>query len=586
MKGLMFVKTTRTVSIAAAAVLSLTALSMGLGSAGGLNAASASASGGTFIEPETAVWTSDFIPALSDSGTNVPIYGNQFYSLLGTTPAGLVTTYGGLASKYTVSKNHKTFTFWLNPKARGSDGRRVTARDAQLYLEWIASKAYVDTLAGPYSGSLDDIVGMTEKNGDPLPNGQSPAGYKQLGKYEFSITITAPYANALINEVSGITPLPYFILHKYPMQDWAKIPFNHMPTVGDGPWVMSKVIPSEVILQTANKYFEYGPPRISTYEWKYVPSSEEAGDLIKGVVNYVGSINPKYYAQIKNVPGIKVQVVHGVTYGYIGWRFNNAKYGKIFDNVHFRRGVMYALNRPELNQAYSRGLGAVETGPLPDVYSWYDRAANTGKYAYAYSPAKAMKEFEEAGLVYNKQTGWFDTANGKTFKPTLTYYSGVTSAAEESTSIAEFMHAAHLDLILNPPMNFNSMLAELQNDKDGTQPIQGFLIGLGFGVDPSFYSIIGSQAGFNLSQWDITNQTLPNFQPEDMKLLEEQRSGKAFNYAYRKKIIDEWQMLFSKYLPYEILNSPYEVDAYSTTIHGLVVNAFGFFHPWTWYISS
>jgi len=579
----------RTMSIAAAAVVALAGVAIGVNlnaghSSQGATQAARPQRGGTIIHATSTQWSGNFMPYLSSSEYDIDIWGNQFMPLLGTTPRGQLTTYGSVVSKYTIAKDRRTFTFWLNPKARWNNGRRVTARDVKFFLQFVASKAYVDTLTGPYAGSWSDIVGMTEKNGNPLPNGQTPSGFKQLGKYVFSITITKPYANALLSQLSAIVPLPYFALHKYPFQEWNKIPFNRFPNVGDGPWVMSKVIPGEVVVQTSNKYFEYGPPLVPTYEWKYVLSKEQPGDLIKGIINYTG-LEAKYVNALKGIPKVTVKAETGLGYAYIGWRLNNSVYGKVFDNVHFRRGVEYALNRPALNSAYNRGLGTLETGPLPDVYSWYDAAANTGKYAYAYSVKNAMREFREAGLTYNKKTGWFDW-KGKTFKPTFTYSSGSATLAQESTVLGEYLHAAHVDMVVNPAENFNTMLSQLANDANGKQPIQGFILGLGISTDPSFMGIIGNQSSFNLTGWDITNQTLPHFQPEDMKLLAEQKSAAAFNKAYRKKVLDEWQMLFSKYVPFNILYDNDSLHGWSSDLKGVVLSPFGSFYPWKWYFSK
>jgi len=174
----------RAMGIAAAAVLSVSALSMGIGGAGGVNAATAPQRGGTLIQGVGTQWSGNFMPYISSTEYDIDIWGNQFLSILGTTPRGQVTTYGGAVDKYTVSKDKKTFTFWLNPKARWSDGRRVTARDVQFGLEWVTDAAYVTTLGGPYAGSWTDIVGSSLPNGNPLPNGTAPSGFKILGKYE------------------------------------------------------------------------------------------------------------------------------------------------------------------------------------------------------------------------------------------------------------------------------------------------------------------------------------------------------------------------------------------------------------------
>jgi peptide/nickel transport system substrate-binding protein len=578
----------RAITVAAAAILSVSALSATMGATGGANAASgAPQRGGTLISSVPALWSGNFIPYLSDSAYDIDIWENQFMPLLSITPKAQVTTVGGVVDKYTISKSKTVFTFWLNPKARWSDGRRVTARDVKFGLEWVTDKGYVENLAGVYAGSWGDIVGSTLPNGDPLPNGTAPSGFKQLGPYEFSIQIVKPYANALISQLSGIVPLPYFAWHNVPFKDWNKASFDHFPTIGDGPWVMSKIIPNEVVVQTSNKYFEYGPPLIPTYETKYVIGKLVPGDLVKGLVNFTG-ISPRYYKALKSVPSLKIDVETGLGYQYVAWRLNNVKYGSIFQNVHFRRGFAYALNRQAINTAYNFGLGTVETGPLPDVYSWYDPAANSGKYAYAYNPAKAVKEFEEAGLVLNKKTGWFDLANGQQFDPTFTYPAQSETLEQESTSIAQYEHAAHLNLQLNPPLDFNSMLNQLENDSKGTQPIQLFTLGVGLGSDPSFYSSMVPQGTTNptANGCDITAQTMPGYFQKNIQLLTEQKSAKAFNRAYRKKILDQWQILWSQNLPMLVMNDGDSLTAYAANLHGVVDNVFGSFYDWKWWFSN
>jgi len=573
-------------SLATAAGLSIAMLGMGLGGSVPQAAAAApAASSGTLIESTGTLWSGNFIPELSGSVSDISIWYNQFLMLLGPTPNFSISTYGGVVSKYTVSKDRRTFTFWLNPKARWSNGRRVSARDVQLFLQWMASKAYNVTLAGPFAGGFNDIVGMTEKNGQPLPNGQTPSGYRQLSRYKFSITTTAAYSNALINEVGRIVPLPYFALHKYPFQDWNKIAFDHFPTVSDGPWVMSKIIPNEVVVQTANKYFEYGPPRIPTVETKYVPDQVLPGDLIKGYVNF-SYISARYYSTLKRIPTLKIAVDPGRGYDDISWKLNNTEYGSVFRNVHFRRGVLYALDRPAMVKAFLHGLAQVETGPLPDMYSWYDPAANEGKYAYAYNPDKAIQEFRRAGLVQNKKTGWFELKDGKPFDPTFTYASGSQSGADEAQAIASYMHAAHVDLKLNPPEDFNTMLSVLSSDTNGTKPIQGFALGDLLCADPSYYSSMATPEGCATSLCSYSKTTLPAFQKKSIPLLTEQKSAKAFNHAYRKKVIDQWQVLFSSCVPWDVLWDPDNLTAYASNLHGVVVNAIGWYYPWRWYFGK
>jgi ABC-type transport system substrate-binding protein len=569
----------RAIKLLAATALSAATLGAGLAvsSGGGLQAATGASQPDTLVVALAHQWAGNFLPSIMESDQG--IFQQEFLMLMGTEPNNTVGLIGGLVSKYTLSKNERTYTFWLNPKARWSDGRRVSSRDVQIFLQFVASKYYVDDFAGPDTGAFSDIVGMTTKNGQPLPNGTTPSGFKSLGKYKFSLTTTTASPTALMGDVGRILPLPYFVLHKIPFKDWVGSSFDHLPNISDGPWVMTKVIPGEVVVMKANKYFEYGPPKIHTLEFKYVPDTELAGDLIKGYVNW-SVISGREYRELKGVPSLKVAAYPPRGDSDITWVLNNAKYGKVFDNVHFRRGVMYALNRPAMAHAFGFGLARLMTTPIPDMYSWYDPAANSGKYAYPFNTARAVAEFRKAGLVLNKKTGWFDF-HGKTFKPTFTYPSGSVSGAETATAIATYLHKAHVDLVLNPPEDFNTLLAQMSNNANGTKPPQGVELGDVLCAGPSFTPTTPEACATCLS--GLSMKTLPAFQKQSIKLVTEQKSPKAFNYAYRKRVIDDWQMLFAKCVPCDILWGEDTAYAWSSDLHGVINNGIKAFRMWQWH---
>jgi len=63
---------------------------------------------------------------------------------------------GILAESWIVSEDGKTFTFKINPKAKWSDGREVTAEDVQFYFDIMMDKNNMTSLfASTLIGSTD-----------------------------------------------------------------------------------------------------------------------------------------------------------------------------------------------------------------------------------------------------------------------------------------------------------------------------------------------------------------------------------------------------------------------------------------------
>lgn len=71
------------------------------------------------------------------------IFGMMYEGLLSSDPITLDDT-PGLAAKWSISADKKTFAFWLDPRARWSDGKPVTAHDVKA--------TYDAVMASPHTG--------------------------------------------------------------------------------------------------------------------------------------------------------------------------------------------------------------------------------------------------------------------------------------------------------------------------------------------------------------------------------------------------------------------------------------------------
>ncbi len=515
----------------------------------------------------------NLIPALDSSLYTAQITGYQFDPILNVNPQDQLI--GDIVDKWWYSKDKKTIYFHINPKARWSNGMQVTSKDVELGVDWLASKTYQTTDQGEYGYEVNSIVGA--KN--PIPDGTTPSGFKIISTHEFSMTTYTVDATNLAANLQFIQPLPYFELGKLPMSKWKTSTFNKLPPVGDGPYLVKSVVPGQSVTMTANPYYLHGKPIIDTTIYKVVSPDVVTGDLASGQVNMTG-IHPSDVAKLRNVAGISINISSTNGYSFLGWRLNNSVYGKEFSNVKFRQAVEYAINRQALIQAIDKGYGKPENGPLPPVNFWYNSALNN---TYPYNPAKANQLLDQAG--FKIKNGWRTTPDGKPFTPTLTISSGDTNIQIEANFIKQFLNAVHIDVKILPPINFNTMLNQLNNDANGKQPVQGFFMAWSLGSGPQDPRPLWlSNAAFNTTVQDW--QTPKSVLSQNDKLLNEQASAQAYNDSYRKKVLDQWQVLINQHLPTNFLTMDDTLTAYSSNLHGVVFTDLGTFYPWKWYFSS
>ncbi|KYP80904.1 ABC transporter substrate-binding protein [Ferroacidibacillus organovorans] len=574
----------RTAMFSAAAVVTLSGLLAGLAGTGAFAATkpvakhaakhAAIPNGGTLVQTVPSSFGVNFIPLLDSSAYNQNVTGLMFDPILTINANNQLI--GDIVQKWWFSKNLKTTYFKINPNAKWSNGIHVTSKDVELGVDWLASQSYNNKDNGAYNYIVSSIVGAQK----PLPDGTTPSGFKIISPTEFSITQTTVDPTNLGSNLQFITPLPTFILGKIPMSKWSTSAFNKQPTIGDGPFTITQIVPNQSVTMKANPYYVFGKPHIAFNIWKVVSPDVVSGDLVSGQVS-IAAVHATDFNKLKNAPGLATNVTPQNSYDFLGWRLNNAVYGKEFSNVKFRQAVEYALNRPALVQALDKGYATVVNGPFPSANSYADKAlANS----YKYNPTLANKLLNEAGFKIGKN-GWRTTPGGRPFTPTLTYASGDSLLQTQAEFMKQFMNAVHINLKLNAPISFEQQLNELNNDTNGKQPIQGFLEAWNLGSGPQDpRGLWLSNATFNTTTQDWT-QPVSVLKQND-KLLAEQASAAAYNPAYRQRVLNQWQQLWNTQLPTNNTISDDLLTVYSNKLHGVVFSPYGTLFIYKWYLTK
>ena len=97
-------------------------------------------------------WPKSFNYYLDNNTFSAEVFGAMYESLLSTDPMDPALYVPALASRWSISADKRTFTFRINPRARWSDGKPVTAKDVQWTFNAIMDPK---NMTGPHKVALE-----------------------------------------------------------------------------------------------------------------------------------------------------------------------------------------------------------------------------------------------------------------------------------------------------------------------------------------------------------------------------------------------------------------------------------------------
>ena len=296
---------------------------------------------------------------------------NSFQIVNGTIYEGLTAidkdlrTVAGLAEKWEVAADAKTYTFTLRGNAKFHDGSAVTAEDAASSLKRVLSK----DISSPLASRLAAVDSVESPNATTLV-----------------VKLKEPSA-PLLTSLALIAIVPKaFEANKDALQ---KAP------MGTGPYKFKEWQPNGFIeLEKHAGYWAAGKPVLAGVKFNIVPESatRQVG-LNSGQYAMLPNIDAATALQLKGKPGITMSETLELAYTLVGMNTSKAP----FDNPKVREALNYALNRGEIVQAALFGAG-VPGGPLSPALK--DYAVDTKDFAcYAHSKDKAQALLKDAGVT-------------------------------------------------------------------------------------------------------------------------------------------------------------------------------------------
>ena len=297
----------------------------------------------------------------------------------------------GLASHWAISSDGKTYTFYLKPGIKFSNGDPVTAQDVIYSLNRVTMGNASASGAAPYGFAYSDIVGYNAwfNKGNAPPAGMTGmSGVTSPSPDVVQIHLATPQA-FFLNELALMSAvvLDPKVVQKYGAN-------YELHAIGTGPYKLARWNQGHQMVLVPN-----------TTSWRYIKGEPEvimdenvSPDLAmlryqRGAYDFVwGPLPSEIYAKILASPKLKQQYHNVPENGVVYLAFNTTK--PPFNNVYMRQAVNYAINKQILLKDITNNRAVLMTQPLPPGIAGYN---STITNPYPYSPTLAKQLLKKGG---------------------------------------------------------------------------------------------------------------------------------------------------------------------------------------------
>jgi ABC-type transport system substrate-binding protein len=289
----------------------------------------------------------------------------------------------GLAEKWEISPDGKTYTFTLHRGVRFHSGKPLTAADVKFTLDrWKALKgsptafniASVESVDAPNPTTV--VLHLKEPLSILLIN---LSGYSASILNQDFVTRAGDDYGTGVGKVDGTGP--------FALKDWVRndrLTVTRNPGYNWGPPV----------------YKNRGPAHFETVVFRtIVEDAPRLASAQLGEAQFVESIPAVQVDRLAKDNRIKV-----IRYSDLNTQFLGFKTGrKQLADVKVRQAINYAINKREMIAGIFYGLAEEAYGPLaPGTPGWWNEVTKTG---YHYNPSTAKRLLEEAGWKPVKEGG-------------------------------------------------------------------------------------------------------------------------------------------------------------------------------------
>ena len=516
----------------------------GIYGSGANSSSSTNNSSGTFIFG-TPVDTSvaDLNPLTATNSLATILVGEMYATTLGFQwISGNFSSW--LAQSWTVTNNAngtETIVFHLNPNADWVNGSRVvseiTSADVLFTFNVMKANSSLDTydisphILTMYANNLTTVTFMMKT--------QNVLWFQFLALQTIIPAAWAQYDSGNLSKIGGYTNMG---------------PFGQ--EIEAGPFLLS-TITSAGATMVPNTHFWMGTAKVKQFDVEAFTDTATADlALEKGTIN---AVNPALsdYDAMKNISSVTAIKQPENYVFYLWFNYNVAP----FNNLHFRLGLAYALNKTRIMAKDEDGVGAAGSanmsfGGLPGVMksAW---APNLTYYGY--NVAAAESQFEQAGYHIGSNGFFVNNTTGKEVSFEIQEPSAVADWVASGTSIASELQAAHIDATV-AVIPIGTWVTDDLNKTNFNQATY-------FGYVPSFvnpYVQLQEIYDYN-GVWNYENFSNPQLNA----LFNSTANASSSTLS---SALDPLQQIIDKVVPIIPMSNAYSLIAYSSNVKGFYTN--------------
>ncbi|MFD2608834.1 ABC transporter substrate-binding protein [Deinococcus taklimakanensis] len=499
---------------------------------------------------------------------------NNVLDRLITIDPGTNKLYPALAESWTFAPDGRSAVLKLRKGVKWSDGQAFNADDVMFTLVDVASN-----------------TGLKANQSAVFKIGKEPLKFEKVDAYTVKVTAPKPYG-AMLQALTFVTILPQHKLAKYnPLKDpegfmkaWAtNTPLKDI--VGTGPFMLSSyTVDQKVTLVRNPNSWRRDPagnqlPYMDRLEYLIIKSPDaqiaafRAGQLDSAPIT--GAQFPDLKRQ--EVAGAKFNVIRGVGLNNppVHLAFNmdskDANLRKAFSDLRFRQAMQMAVNRDRIIDTVYNGLATRPGFGVAPISEWYNKA--TAGLFGKFNLQQAAARLDALGYKDTNRDGIRNVPGG----PNLEF--NLLHAADNAImpGIATILQS---DLgKIGVKVNLQGITGSTVLPTAQSGNFEAVLSTWGDQPDPQLRKDIW-QPGGALHYWRRSLQpeqeggtpNLAAMQPWERRIYDIFAQAEASgDQAQRRKLYNEWQLLFGRNLPVILIAKPDSVAAFHNRIGNFYV---------------
>lgn len=373
------------------------------------------------------------------------------------------------------TQDNQIFTIKLNPKAKWTDGRSVTADDVVFTLNIIANPK-VETSKGRYIMMLEGL-----NNVGKLEQGTEIPGLRAIDEHTVVLRTKRPVDPNYIKSLLGLEVyiIPKHIFEKIDPANISQSEAAMKPAVTSGAYTFVDYKTNDHVEFAANPEYYKGAPKLKKIFIRIMNGTNLVTELKSGNVQMaasggIGTVPIKDLDILKKDPNLQVRTAPQFGGQYLEINNSNPAF-----NTQFRRAVTMAINRKRIVDDLYKGAAHI----VPTIYSVASPAYDKSVDPLPYDPEKAKQELLASGFDVSKEI-------------TLQVPIGNVLREQSADLIQQDLQAIGLT-VKQEKLDFPTILA---NGRKGNYEMM--LFGYSLTVDPDYSAYFIPGSGNNISHTD------------------------------------------------------------------------------------